>query len=227
MAKISNVAHRGVPPLAPENTLEGFAKAIELGADEVELDVRLSLDEEAVVIHDERIGKKAVRELTAGELKRWNVPVLAEALGFISGRVRVQIELKFSPSEPRDLASRVMDAVRRAEAAGWVRPISFHVAYLQRIRSLDRAISLGFLVSPQTEGDIAGWSDITRRLSPCLLLAHIDLLSPEMMGKLRDRGIEAGAWGLGVDPAKMQKASSLDLVCATSDRPDLLRPFLK
>ena len=51
MTKI--LAHRGASGYAPENTLEAFALAAELGADGVELDVHLTSDGEMVVIHDE------------------------------------------------------------------------------------------------------------------------------------------------------------------------------
>lgn len=46
------VAHRGGARLAPENTLAAFDVAARLGADVIELDVRLSADGEVVVIHD-------------------------------------------------------------------------------------------------------------------------------------------------------------------------------
>lgn len=46
------VAHRGGARLAPENTLAAFDLAAQLGADAVELDVRLTADGEVVVIHD-------------------------------------------------------------------------------------------------------------------------------------------------------------------------------
>lgn len=46
-------AHRGASGYAPENTLEAFRKAVEMGADGVELDVQLTKDGELVVIHDE------------------------------------------------------------------------------------------------------------------------------------------------------------------------------
>jgi glycerophosphoryl diester phosphodiesterase len=67
------IAHRGASALAPENTLASFRKAIEAGADGIELDVRLSKDGVPVVIHDPTLLRtagmnKSVAELTAEEL---------------------------------------------------------------------------------------------------------------------------------------------------------------
>src|SRR5512138_1339100 len=45
------VAHRGIPTEAPENTIASFQRAIELGADAIELDVRLTSDQIPVVYH--------------------------------------------------------------------------------------------------------------------------------------------------------------------------------
>ena len=50
-------AHRGASGYAPENTLEAFLMAAQMGADGVELDVQLSKDGEIVVIHDEWIDR--------------------------------------------------------------------------------------------------------------------------------------------------------------------------
>ena len=46
-------AHRGASGYAPENTLDAFQKAVEMGADGIELDVQMTKDGELVVIHDE------------------------------------------------------------------------------------------------------------------------------------------------------------------------------
>ena len=55
------IGHRGASALAPENTLASFARAIEDGADGVELDVRLARDGVPVVIHDESLRRTALR----------------------------------------------------------------------------------------------------------------------------------------------------------------------
>ena len=48
-------AHRGASGYAPENTLAAFQKAVDLGADGVELDIQLTKDDQIVVIHGSRI----------------------------------------------------------------------------------------------------------------------------------------------------------------------------
>ncbi|MDP2481032.1 MAG: glycerophosphodiester phosphodiesterase family protein [Candidatus Palauibacterales bacterium] len=75
------VAHRGAAAEAPENTLEAFALAAELGADGLELDVRRSSDDRLVVIHDPTLDRTtgrtgAVSGRTAAELEGLGVPSL-------------------------------------------------------------------------------------------------------------------------------------------------------
>jgi glycerophosphoryl diester phosphodiesterase len=51
------VAHRGASALAPEHTLAAYESAIELGADALECDVRLTVDGHLVCVHDPRIDR--------------------------------------------------------------------------------------------------------------------------------------------------------------------------
>ena len=83
------IAHRGASWDEPENTLAAFRRAIELGADYVELDVQATTDGELVVVHD------PVRA-TLAELRAYrpNVPTLEEVLEECAGRVGLAIELK-------------------------------------------------------------------------------------------------------------------------------------
>lgn len=70
-------AHRGAGKYAPENTLPAFQKAIEMGADGIELDVRMTKDNQCVVIHDETIkrvsnGNVQVKDSTLEELREFD-----------------------------------------------------------------------------------------------------------------------------------------------------------
>ena len=72
---MKNIAHRGFSGKYPENTNIAFARAIELGADMIELDVTLSKDKIPVVIHDDTLertsnGKGKVRNVPLEKLKQ-------------------------------------------------------------------------------------------------------------------------------------------------------------
>ena len=69
--------HRGASGYAPENTMAAFEKAVEMGADGIELDVQLTKDGELVVIHDETIdrvsdGSGWVKDYTYAKLIKHN-----------------------------------------------------------------------------------------------------------------------------------------------------------
>ena len=72
------IGHRGAKGIAPENSLSGFKKAVELGIDGIELDVHLTKDGELVVIHDmdlKRLSglKIPIKQLTFKELKEYDI----------------------------------------------------------------------------------------------------------------------------------------------------------
>lgn len=89
------VAHRGASSVAPENTLEAFAKAIELGADAVELDVRRDADGGLVVAHD--------------PLPAPGAPTLEQVVELCAGRIALDVELK-EPGLEEDVLRVVSDA---------------------------------------------------------------------------------------------------------------------
>lgn len=74
MIKPLIIAHRGASAYAPENTLSSIRKAVQMGTDGIELDVRLSKDGNVVVIHDRSVnrtsnGNGRVEDLTLEQLK--------------------------------------------------------------------------------------------------------------------------------------------------------------
>lgn len=80
------VAHRGAAAEAPENTLDAFALAVELGADALELDVRRAGDGALAVVHDATLDRTTaasgpVAERSGPELAALGVPLLPEVFG--------------------------------------------------------------------------------------------------------------------------------------------------
>ncbi|GAB6928669.1 hypothetical protein JCM10914A_26520 [Paenibacillus sp. JCM 10914] len=123
-------AHRGYKAAYPENTLLAFRKALELGVDMLEFDLRLSQDGEVVVIHDATLerttsGSGEVRNHTLGELKTldaggWfaaefeglKIPTFAELCELLKAYpdVLCNVEIKPSPDarETADLAIAIL-----------------------------------------------------------------------------------------------------------------------
>lgn len=74
-------AHTGVTQFAPENTLEAFKKAAELGCEGIELDIQISGDGEIIVTHNGNMGymtferhRDRLLDLTADEIRRFDIP---------------------------------------------------------------------------------------------------------------------------------------------------------
>src|ERR671930_261980 len=97
------VGHRGCALLEPENTLRAFRRALELGCDYVETDVRFTRDGELILMHDETVDRTtsgSVADLTFAELRALDagqgeqVPTLAELLPLLRGRAQILCELK-------------------------------------------------------------------------------------------------------------------------------------
>lgn len=121
MQTVTAVAHRGDPYRFRENTLDSLRSALRLGADAVEVDVRLTRDGVPVLLHDDTLNRlwehdRPLRALTAAEVREvtgGRVPTLAEALAATDGS-RVMLDLP-GTREVRT-ARRVVDAVREAGA---------------------------------------------------------------------------------------------------------------
>lgn len=140
-------AHRGASRLAPENTMAAFERAVQLGARAIELDVQLTADGEAVVIHDAtvdrttdghgRVSDLARDAVTALDAGAWfgaafageRIPRLAEVLDWARSRVFLNIELKPATGDDDALAAKVAGLVRATGMTDGCLAMSFdHVA---------------------------------------------------------------------------------------------------
>lgn len=147
-------AHRGAAAECPENTVQAFRRALDLGADAIETDVHVTADGHAVLAHDPDGARtagvaRAIRELTLAEVQRWNVgarfvaadgsrpfrdvgcvvPTLAHALRELPG-VRFNVDIKPGVAA----VGPVLDAVRGAGAPDRVLLTSFSSAALREVR---------------------------------------------------------------------------------------------
>jgi glycerophosphoryl diester phosphodiesterase len=111
------IGHRGAPREFPENTLPSFARALELGAGAVELDVHLTADGVPVVHHDAKIARARGSGASVLATMSWKqvakaqlapgvfVPSLAQVLDLVNDKATVYVELKGKGVEDAAIAA--------------------------------------------------------------------------------------------------------------------------
>jgi glycerophosphoryl diester phosphodiesterase len=162
------IAHRGASAYAPENTLPAYARALELGAVDVELDVQLSKDDVVILFHDSKLADKTgspgrVRDYAAAQLLEMDIGTwfdrthpdveekfagtklnsLAALFDAFGDQFHFHIELK---SRDAELARLALEQVRAYRLEGIVRFTSFHFEQARRAREIAPQIPTGLLV---------------------------------------------------------------------------------
>ncbi|MCA1664488.1 MAG: hypothetical protein LC659_09500 [Myxococcales bacterium] len=133
-------AHRGASAELPENTMAAFRRALELGADALELDIHATRDRVLVVSHDPDGRRRAgvaerLAELSYEQALRWDVgggerlPRFEDVVTEFSS-VPLNVDLK------RDIADATVALLRRLGAEERVCLASFQARTLRRVRAL-------------------------------------------------------------------------------------------
>lgn len=145
------IAHRGAKHASPENTHAAFERALDEGADGIELDLRLTRDAVPVVFHDHTLRKlgqpgQKLSALTLAELRRLDfggwfdaafsgelIPTLAEVLERCGHRTELSLELKTArdPARNAELVRLTLKAVREARVGDNIQILAFDPQLLQ------------------------------------------------------------------------------------------------
>jgi glycerophosphoryl diester phosphodiesterase len=146
------MGHRGAAALEPENTLRSIERAVEIGVDAVEVDVRLSKDRELVVIHDSTVDRTTngsgpvsgysldgLRKLDAGGGQ--TIPTLQEVMELVGHKVKLVIELKEEETE-----RMVVELIKRNNVEDNVYVISFWHELVKTVKVLESCIKTGVLL---------------------------------------------------------------------------------
>ena len=237
------VAHRGVTAAAPENTMAAFRRALELGIDAVELDVRLTRDRRPAVYHyyyldDFTTGSGPIFDRTAAELGSLRVrdregdashriPMLDEVLEEFAGRIGLEIELKGPEGEAAQIVGPLLTRFR----SSWnkIEVTSFEPALLMSVRAKCRDIATALLF-PRSEDwmhqDVVAYAALQRaRLATANAVhLHPSQLNNEVVASIRAGGVEVHAHSVN-DEGSLQLAVALDLPWICSDEPERAQTF--
>jgi glycerophosphoryl diester phosphodiesterase len=242
------VAHRGTSAEEPENTLRAFESALELGADAVEFDVRMSADGHAVVMHDPAVdrttdGHGLVRELTLTELKglrvrsssgrQEEIPTLGETLSLLSGRVAVDVEIKNIPGEPdhdpdrEDLVDATLRALDDGGFDGAVLISSFNPSSIAHARAMSPEVPTGLLaVQAMPLADamrltVEGGHGWLLPAAPALFAAGRDVVA-----LVHGSGLRLGTWIVD-DPQDAARLTTWGLDAVATNDPRTIVPAMR
>jgi glycerophosphoryl diester phosphodiesterase len=222
-----------------------------MGADGIELDVHLSADGQAVVIHNGTLdattdGRGRVCDLSLAELQAldagsWfsprfagqRIPTLEAVLDEVGSRLLVNVEIKGQPQVGPPLAGALeAEVVRLIEAQGLVERVivsSFYPGILKRVRARNPDIRLGFLYAGPFHRRLPLW--VYRMLVPLNALhPHFRLVDRGYVARARrlgrdGKGVPLNVWTVN-DEDDLRRTSELGVAGIITNYPDRLARIL-
>jgi len=233
------IAHRGASSFAPENTLPAFARALEIGVVEVELDVQLSRDLVPVLFHDRTLDAKTplrgrVRDHLAAELQRADIGLwfdgthpdrkprwagttlttLPELFAAFGSKLHYHVEIK---DEHEQTPARVLAAISAAGLESRVTLTSFYRAQLERARRRAPDLPSCWLL----EHALPELLDAAAGAGIAMVGVRTSELSAELVLQAHARGLEIRAFRVETD-ADMERALRSGCNGMTLDAPERL-----
>jgi glycerophosphoryl diester phosphodiesterase len=195
--------HRGANRYAPENTLPAFAKAVRLGVDYVEFDVRTTSDGKFYLLHDSTLDGKTdghgpianapssvVAALSAGvkfgrPYARLGLPTLEEFLTATEGQIGLYFDAKAIPPEA------LAEAIERHHMSD--RTVVYQSPkYLAQLKAINPRIRG---LAPL--GDTRDFAEMAANLKPYAVDADWDILSKDMIAQCHAAGVRVFSDALG------------------------------
>ena len=227
--------HRGAMGYAPENTFASFERAIELGADAIELDVHLTADGEVVVIHDAfldrttngdgLVGQKTLAELKtldAGvhfgpEFAGQRIPTLGEVLAWARGKGVIDVEIKGGSWPYAGIEARVVELIRAHEMVDQTIVISFDHPTVARVKSLAPEIAAGALWNCRPVDPVA----VARAAGADAIMPQWPYCDAETVERAHAAGLSVNPWTAN-EPEVVEHLIGLGVDSICSNYPDVV-----
>ncbi|MDO4463823.1 MAG: glycerophosphodiester phosphodiesterase [Bacillota bacterium] len=230
-------AHRGASGYVPENTIPAFAKAVDMKADGVELDVQLSKDGELVVIHDETVDRVSdrsgyVKDFTIQELKLMDVsrpvpgygtariPTLAEVLEELKpSDMIINIECKTGIFFYPGLEEKMIKLVKDLSMTERIWCSSFNHESVCKVKKMCPEMKTGFLIADVIV-DVAEYTKKNGAMALHPALYHMQ--DRELISRCKKHGLEVHIWTVN-DRQDMKELSCAGADAIITNYPDIAR----
>ncbi|MDR0293466.1 MAG: glycerophosphodiester phosphodiesterase [Oscillospiraceae bacterium] len=230
-------AHRGASYIAPENTLEAFSLARDMGADGIELDVHLSADNELIVAHDDTVdrcssGTGRIADMTLSEIKRLDfsnhkagyggvkAPTLEEVYELVKPTgMTVNVELKSGAVLYEGIEEK---CVRLARALG-MRDRVFYSSFNHYSLLLVKAAEPDARIAPlYQEALVEPWRYAALMGAQAIHPFYPTVATPRMMERLAETGLLCNPWTVDDEGALLWMAR-LGVNAVITNKPDFAR----
>ena len=202
-----SIAHRGDWTLHPENTMESFIDAGKNGADMIELDVKVTKDGHAVVLHDHTLNliwgdPRKIIDMTLDEIQNiklgsYYIPLFEEVINNIDVPFMVDFD------EPKAVESMV-EVLKKQKSLERFLVVTGDIESLAKVKELIPQVEIGLTwISPLLPDD-----NLIRKLKIKYFNPNHLLLNNNVIEHMRQRGLNISCWT--VDDASHMK-SMIDL----------------
>jgi glycerophosphoryl diester phosphodiesterase len=216
MKMILVIAHRGFHRDFPENTIEAFKAAMDLGVDGIEFDVQETADGQFVIHHDDDIGGRSITILTLAEIAvrrvggGYPIPTLQEALEVLGRGLVLLIELKQVRSLEKFLA-----LLRRQVDSSFTVLVSFDATLIEKLA----------VIAPDFPRAVIGESAITAHTAAAKAAGFTQVPA----GMVTDALVKEAHAGGGLvfvrdggDEEDLRRALRCGIDVVMTDRPDVV-----
>jgi glycerophosphoryl diester phosphodiesterase len=221
------LAHRGANREAQENTVAAFARAVDLGADGVELDVHRTADGELLVVHDAVGPWGTIGSCRAAQVRAHApfVPTLADALDVCADRL-VNVEIKNRPGTAGFDGSDTVSAlvVELLAARGWddrVLVSSFWLESIDHVHRLAPSTPTGYLAFAGDPLDMIG---VAVARGHAAIHPGVHLLAGtravDVTGAAHRAGLQVNVWTVN-EPSDLARLIDAGVDAVISDVPDV------
>lgn len=242
--KINVQAHRGASAYAPENTAPSFRLAVEMQADGVENDIRMTKDGVCVLSHDHCInrmstGEGNVADMTYDELLQYDfgiktgeqfkgtkITTLYEFLDIVSGMRVVNIELKELPADAdKDYTFKYLyEALEKYGCIERTIISSFDHVSLKALKEahpdLRTALLYGHAMTPEQT------VEFVRKYKADIIHPQLYCINKEIVDACKAEGIEINVWTVDAEQ-DIRHAMELGVTGIITDVPDVVLRILR